>query len=114
MTPEQNKVIHRVISTFGKRNQKMQTIEELQELQSAVFENVHRGTDNLKNIIEEVADVEIMLCQLKEIYNIDQKEIENVKEYKLTRLNHTIEKYLNKNTRDNTVVIIDRQTSNGR
>ena len=115
MTPKQNKTIHRVISIFGERNQKMQTIEELQELQTAIFENVHRGTDNRKNIVEEIADVEIMICQLKEIYSIDQKELEDVKEYKLNRLDHTIEKYLNKNNQnDNNIVMIDRQTSNGR
>ena len=60
MTPKQNKTIHRVISVFGERNQQMQTLEELMELQRAVFEHIHRGTDNRDNIVEEIADVEIM------------------------------------------------------
>ena len=72
MTPQQNKTIHRVIQVFGKRNQTMQSIEELIELQKALFENVHRGTDNRQNIVEEMADVEIMLTQLKQIYSVKE------------------------------------------
>ena len=51
---EQNRTIHRVISVFGAKNQKMQTIEELIELQKEIFENVHRETNNRQNILEEV------------------------------------------------------------
>lgn len=119
--PEQMKTIHRVISTFGERNQKMQTLEECIELQSALFENVHRGTDNRQNIIEEMADMEIMFTQLKEIFDIKPQELEDIKDYKLTRLNHTIDKYLIKQqvAKENgqpkqTLVQIDRETSNGR
>lgn len=119
MTPKQNRTIHRVISVFGEKNQQMQTLEELMELQRAVFEHVHRGTDNRDNIVEEIADVEIMLAQLKEIHNIDPKEIEMVQERKLNRLDHTIDKYLAKqknNSVENTKrdIQIDRITSNGR
>ena len=117
MKPEHMKTIHRVISTFGERNQKMQTLEELMELQSALFENVHRGTDNRENIIEEVADVEVMLAQVKEIFNITNEEIGKVQDYKLNRLEHTIDKYIKKqqeNGNIQTLVQIDRDTSNGR
>lgn len=120
MTPKQNRTIYRVINTFGEKNQTMQAIEELMELQKALFENVHRGTDNVENIAEEVADVEIMLHQIKQIYNLDQEKIENIKDYKLERLDHTIDKYIAKNGKTNskdanvTEVHIDRNTSNGR
>lgn len=116
MTPEQNKTIHRVISTFGGRNQTMQTIEELMELQHALFENVHRGTDNRQNIVEEVADVEIMLAQIKQIYGIKQDEISKVQDYKLRRLNVTIDKFVAKQkaASQQKTIQIDRVTSNGR
>lgn len=115
MKPEQQRTIHRVISTFGERNQKMQTLEELMELQSALFENVHRGTDNRENIVEEVADVEVMLAQVKEIFNIKQEEIQTVQDNKLARLEHTIDKYLAKQQgKQQTLVQIDRETSNGK
>jgi hypothetical protein len=123
MKPENKKILHRAIATFGRSNQKMQTLEELMELQRAIFENVHRGTDNKKEIIEEVADVEIMLAQVKMIYDIDQKEIEKIQDYKVGRLDHTIDKYLAKQAANNEQVekqtpdftaLIDRETSNGR
>lgn len=118
MKPENKRTIHRVISVFGAQNQKMQALEELMELQSALFENVHRETDNRKNIVEEVADVEIMLTQIKEIFDIKPKEIEEIQDYKLRRLDHTIEKYLVKHQNDSSTseqqIHIDRETSNGR
>ena len=117
MKAENKRTIHRVISTFGERNQKMQALEELMELQSALFENIHRETDNRENIVEEVADVEVMLAQIKEIFDIKQEEIEKVQDYKLRRLDHTIEKYLAKHQNENidkTKIHIDRETSNGR
>ena len=118
MKPENKRTIHRVISVFGAQNQKMQALEELMELQSALFENVHRETDNRKNIVEEVADVEIMLTQIKEIFDIKPKEIEEIQDYKLRRLDHTIEKYLAKHQNDSSTseqqIHIDRETSNGR
>lgn len=100
---EQNRTIHRVISVFGAKNQKMQTIEELIELQKEIFENVHRETNNRQNILEEVTDVEIMLTQLKEIYGFDDKQIEDMKDYKLSRLNRTIDKYLKSKQEDQNV-----------
>ena len=118
MKPENKRTIHRVISVFGAQNQKMQALEELMELQSALFENVHRETDNRKNIVEEVADVEIMLTQIKEIFDIKPKESEEIQDYKLRRLDHTIEKYLAKHQNDSSTseqqIHIDRETSNGR
>lgn len=115
MTPEQNKTIHRAISTFGGKNQTMQTIEELMELQHALFENIHRGTDNRQNIVEEVADVEIMLAQIRQIYRIKQDEILKVQDYKLRRLNTTINKFVAKQKVASQLktIQIDRNTSNG-
>ena len=97
----------------------MQTIEELMELQKELFENVHRGTDNRAAIVEEVADVEVMMKQMREIFGIDEREIASVKANKMQRLNHTIEKYLAKQKSSATTVAkqevhIDRDTSNGR
>ena len=116
---EEAKTVHRVISVFGAQNQKMQTIEELMELQKELIENVHRGTDNRAAIVEEVADVEVMMKQMRVIFGIDEKEIASVKANKMQRLNHTIEKYLAKQKNSATPVAkqevhIDRDTSNGR
>jgi hypothetical protein len=64
-----------------------------------------------------------MLAQVKMIYDIDQKEIEKIQDYKVGRLDHTIDKYLAKQAANNEQVekqtpdftaLIDRETSNGR
>lgn len=117
MTPEQNKTIYRAISIFGAKNQKMQAVEELMELQRAIFENVHRGTDNRENIVEEIADVEIMLSQLKQIFEIKEEELAKIKDYKLERLDGTISKYICKHKNEPSLqeaIQIDRLTSRGR
>lgn len=121
MKPENKKVLHKAIATFGRYNQCLQTVEELMELQKAVFENAHRGTDNRQNIVEEVADVEIMLAQLKMIYDIKPNEIEDIQDYKVGRLDKTINKYIKKqeiektkSPQDENVVQINRIISNGK
>lgn len=54
-----------IYSHYGKEHQKQQLIQELSELITAITKN------DLENIIEEMADVEVMLDQFK----IDNPEI---------------------------------------
>ena len=70
------------IKTYGEEKQELQAIEELAELITAISHK-HRGREH--NIAEEIADVEIMLEQLKIINNCDA-EVENVRKYKIKRL----------------------------
>ena len=44
----------------------------MSELQKEILKNINRRKDNVDAIIDEVADVEIMLEQLKYIYQIDE------------------------------------------
>jgi hypothetical protein len=54
-------IFEKALASFGADNQKIVAIEELaKDL---------RGKVNRENIIEEIADVEIMLAQLKIIYS---------------------------------------------
>lgn len=57
-------------------------VEEMSELMKEILKNVNRGKDNLAEIIEETADVEIMLEQLKENYQIAD-EVEAYKSEKI-------------------------------
>ena len=50
----------------------MMVLEEMSELQKEILKNINRRKDNVDAIIDEVADVEIMLEQLKYIYQIDE------------------------------------------
>lgn len=60
----------RAIRVWGKEAQMLQVIEEMSELIKEILKNVNRKKDNVDAIIEEAADVEIMLGQLKCCYNI--------------------------------------------
>ena len=95
------------------------------EFEKELFENIHRGTDNRAKIVEELADVETMLEQIKIIYDIKPKEIEEIQDAKITRLKRTIEKFKIKqeNEKENPKQVdpkdlikihIDRNTSNGK
>lgn len=75
-----NKKLREILSYFGIENQKKQTIEELAELIRAI------SKEDVRNITEEIADVEIMLEQLKMIYWIDNEEIEKIKEEKMAKV----------------------------
>ena len=59
-------ILNAAIKTFGEQAQENQTIEECAELIQAI-NHKHRGREH--NIPEEIADVEIMLEQLKIINN---------------------------------------------
>ncbi len=72
--------IKKILLHFGNKNQKKKVIEELSELIKAIIK------DNRKNIIEEIADVEIMLEQLKMIYLIDFHEIQSIKDEKIKKV----------------------------
>lgn len=75
----------RAIEAYGKDAQLKMCIEEMAELTQAICKSF-RGVDNLDNIIEEIADVEIMLAQLKLIYKLNKNEVLVKKVEKLRRL----------------------------
>ena len=59
-------------------------IEELSELQKELCKSL-RSNYNYGNIVEEIADVEIMLEQMKIYFGINENEIEEMKEIKTKR-----------------------------
>lgn len=78
-----------ILFHFGAHYQKNKIIEELSELIIAVSKN------DRKNIVEEIADVEIMLFQLKMIFAIEKLEIDNVKKLKIEKVLQFIRKVRN-------------------
>ena len=88
-------IIEAAIAKQGEENQMRQTQEELAELivainkyERAIKENIHPLYINAarKNIIEEMADVLIMLDAVKKILDIQDEEIEHFRAFKLNRL----------------------------
>jgi hypothetical protein len=65
-------------------------IEEMSELQKELCKHL-RGDRNRNAILEEIADVEIMIEQVKIMLNIDELTINELKEYKINRLKKRIE-----------------------
>ena len=78
---DREKLYKNVIANFGKITQQIVAMEECGELIQAISKKL-RGIES--NLEEEIADVEIMLEQLKLI--ADNKAIEEIKESKLKRL----------------------------
>ena len=75
-------ILTTAIRTYGEREQECQAIEECAELIQAI-NHKHRGREH--NIAEEIADVEIMLEQLKIINNCTD-EVKAMREIKVARL----------------------------
>ncbi len=85
-----NPVLKRALQTWGEQPQMMMVVEEMSELMKEILKNINRKKDNVAQIVEETADVEIMLEQLKENYHIAEK----VEAYKADKIK-LIEQRLN-------------------
>lgn len=90
------KIICDVIETYGNNIQKVVAMEECAELIQAISKDIrYRYTDGFNDekskmihngIVTEIADVVIMIEQLKIIYNIDKKELEDEINSKIERM----------------------------
>lgn len=59
------------VRKWGKKLQYLCLIEEMSELTKEIIKHM-RGKNDLEKIAEEVADVEVMLGQIKDIFNIEE------------------------------------------
>ena len=81
---DQQDTMNKAIYTYGSSHQILKAIEELGELERALIKKLMHQKDN-HNLIEETADVEVMLYQIKQIYGIFS-EVHSVRNEKLQRL----------------------------
>lgn len=89
MTPE---LIDQVKYHFGEKNQLIKAIEEMSELQKELCKVVLTPNLTIKatdEIIDELADVEIMCAQLRHIFGISEQ-VDQRKEFKINRLKERI------------------------
>lgn len=92
MTYEQRlKIYLMFINLWGVNLQLVMAIEEMSELQKEMTKAI-RGKQRISAIIEEVSDVQIMLEQIKLIFNISENEITSVIDFKLNRSLENIKK----------------------
>lgn len=77
----------KIIKHYGIDKQLKYIHSEYFELDEAIFEYEHdeSGYINNKHIAEELADVGVMLQQIKEYYNISDLELIDIMEYKINR-----------------------------
>ena len=74
-----------IISHYGKDKQILKAIEEMTELQKELCKSViSDDNNNIDNITEEMADVEVMLNQLKIIF-YNRRDVKKVIEEKIER-----------------------------
>jgi len=92
----EGKLYKRALRVWGKEPQMLQVIEEMSELIKEILKNVNRKKDNIDAIIEETADVEIMLGQLKICYGIVEK-VAAYKAEKLKQIEQRLDEWEKKN-----------------
>ena len=84
-------IIQQIVNKYDKNSQVLQTVEEMSELTKELIKNINRNKENEAEIILEIADVQIMLMQLIEIYKIDGNKLLGAIEYKLLRQKERME-----------------------
>lgn len=83
-------ILKKAIQEYGAFAQLDMIIEEMSELTKEICKN-KRGKDNRSAIVEEMADVYIMLKQLEIIFSIDEDEINEAIDFKVDRLKERLE-----------------------
>ena len=78
-------ILLKCIEFSGVRKQETIVIEEMAELTKAIVK-YWRTDEGRASIVEEIADVEIMLDQLKLIHDIQEWELNAVRDQKINRL----------------------------
>lgn len=79
-------VAEKIIGFHGYQHQLYKSVEELAELGVLIIQDANvRGKVKTEEVLEEIADVYIMLSQLKVIYNLSDRDIEMAIDYKIDR-----------------------------
>lgn len=89
MTQNEKNLLEWAVNKYGIDAQIMQTFEEMGELMSAI-NKYKRNRVGIKEIIEELADVSIMIDQLAVFYGYDN--YKSIRISKLLRLQDRLEK----------------------
>lgn len=88
MTEYQIMKAHKIAKHYGLNKQKFQALQELNELSNVLLrrqDQIQNRAEHKNNLIDEMADVYVMLKQLETLYHIDQRTIEDRITFKLNR-----------------------------
>jgi NTP pyrophosphatase (non-canonical NTP hydrolase) len=85
LNKEQKELLGKAILTYGHDNQQDMVIEECSELIQAILKKRRKANlENLQNLIEETADVFIMINQM--ILMVGEANVDTIVQLKLLRL----------------------------
>ena len=87
-TPDEVKIMHICLDQWGVPAQVGQAVEECAELIAALQKYVNRTPKPgmVENILDEIADVEMMLAQMRVVLGIDDETLRKRIEHKFERL----------------------------
>lgn len=87
--------LEKIIKTYGVNMQQRKFVEEVFELEEAItifekdiVDNILNPTlleKDIKHLVEEIADVFVLLEQFRVYYNIDLTELKEIARYKINR-----------------------------
>lgn len=88
MYNDKHMIVKRAIDQYGEKHQMTVAIEELSELQKEIckFIRKDRRAWDVDRLVEEMADVRLMMFQLQIIFGIETKELQVMEDIKLKRL----------------------------
>ena len=92
MTQAEKDLYERNIQYHGIEQETTIAMEECSELIQAISKCKRYGC--VDNLIEEIADVLIIINELQLIYDISNDDIENIKKYKIDRMDYRIKNNL--------------------
>jgi phosphoribosyl-ATP pyrophosphohydrolase len=111
-TDERAEIAIDAIAHYGKDSQLDKAIEEMSELTKAICDLKRNETvQNTVNVIEEIADVFIMMIQMMIIFGVN--EVDNLIEVKLARLKERMEDERARDTVEDTVSDIFNEDAPG-
>lgn len=84
MTTEQTKKALLILQAYDSKAQMMKCCEELSELETAILKHLNKG-DGTEAVFEEIADVLIMIEQLRHMIPFGENRLEEMIDYKLDR-----------------------------
>jgi hypothetical protein len=97
MTVQNEKeILERCLSTWGKTSQITMVFEEMSELQKELCKNL-RGRENIPEILDEIADVTLMLAQIKILFDISDESLQEKIRYKLFRIVDRLDRWEKEN-----------------
>ena len=85
MTTEQKTKAIRIVCSYDSQKQMIKCCEELSELEAAILKYINKGKNNIAEVIDEMADVYIMLEQMKNVFPFGENILNERIDYKLNR-----------------------------